>query len=91
EVKRGPVSGVIAQMEAGEVRGEITLLVKGAGEKVPAGDAEIEEWVRRLEERDELSTKDLAVRIAAELDLPRKRVYDLVVKLRAEKAEAEKM
>lgn len=91
EVKRGPVSGVIAEMEGGDVRGEITLLVKGAGEKVPAGDAEIEEWVRRLEERDDLSTKDLAVRIAAELDLPRKRVYDLVVKLRTSREEGEKV
>jgi len=91
EVKRGPVSDVIAQMEGGDVKGEITLLVEGAGEKAPAGDAEIEEWVSRLAQREDLSTKDFAARIAAELDLPRKRVYDLVVKLRAKKAEAEKM
>lgn len=91
EIKRGPASGVLGEMEGADVRGEITLLVQGAGDKTPAGDDEIEEWVRRLEEREDLSTKDLAARIAAELDLPRKRVYDLVVRLRAAKAEAEKM
>jgi len=89
EVKRGPVSGVLEEMEGADVRGEITLLVQGAGDKTPAGDDEIEEWVRRLEEREDLSTKDLASRIAAELDLPRKRVYDLVVRLRASRQEGE--
>lgn len=92
EVKRGPVSGLIAEMEGSDVKGEITLLVQGAGEKAPPGDAEIEEWVMRLEEgREELSTKDVASRIAAELDVSRKRVYEIVVRLRAAKAEAEKM
>jgi hypothetical protein len=47
--------------------------------------------VRRLEEREDLSTKDLASRIAAELDLPRKRVYDLVVRLRASRREGERV
>jgi 16S rRNA (cytidine1402-2'-O)-methyltransferase len=89
EIKRGPVSGVLAEMEGADIRGEITLLVQGAGEKAPAGDEEIEQWVRRLEEREDLSTKDLASRIAAELDLPRKRVYDLVVRLRASRREGE--
>ena len=89
EIKRGPVSGVLGEMEGADVRGEITLLVQGAGDKTPAGDDEIEEWVRRLEEREDLSTKDLASRIAAELDLPRKRVYDLVVRLRASRQEGE--
>jgi len=46
--------------------------------------------VSRLEEREDLSTKDLASRIAAELGLPRKRVYDIVVKLRAAREEGEK-
>ncbi len=90
EVIRGPVGDVIAGMAGADVRGEITLLVKGAGEKAPAGDDEIEDCMRRLEERENLSTKDLAGRIADELDLPRKRVYDLVVRFRASREEEEK-
>ena len=80
---------MIEGMEGKDVRGEITLLVEGAGERIPAGDGEIEECMRRLDEREDLPTKALAARIADELDLPRKRVYDLVVRLRAEKAKAE--
>lgn len=91
EVLRGTVGEVIGRLEGSDVRGEITLLVRGAGERDDAGDAEIEEVMDRLESQEELSTKDLAARIARELDLPRKRVYDLVVKLRAGKAEAEKL
>lgn len=47
--------------------------------------------MRRLDAREDLPTKALAARIADELDLPRKRVYDLVVRLRAEKAKPETM
>jgi len=80
---------VIGRLEGSDVRGEITLLVRGAGERDDAGDAEIEEVMDRLESQEELSTKDLAARIARELDLPKKRVYDLVVRLRASREEGE--
>jgi len=89
EVLRGPVGEVIGRLEGADIRGEITLLVRGAGERGGAGDAEIEEVMNRLESQEELSTRDLASRIAHELDLPRKRVYDLVVKLRAAREEGE--
>lgn len=89
EVLRGPVGEVIGRLEGTDIRGEITLLVRGAGERGDAGDAEIEEVMNRLESQEELSTRDLAARIAHELDLPRKRVYDLVVKLRASRGEGE--
>ncbi|NPV03702.1 MAG: 16S rRNA (cytidine(1402)-2'-O)-methyltransferase [Syntrophaceae bacterium] len=91
EVLRGTAGEVIAKLEGADIRGEITLLVEGAGGRGDAGDAEIEEAMNRLASQEELSTKDLAARVAHELDLPRKRVYDLVVRLRAGKAEAEKL
>ncbi len=89
EVIRGPVSEVIGRLERGVVKGEITLLVEGAGAKAPPGDTEIEDLLLRLESREDLSTKDLAARIAEELDVPRKRVYDLVVRRRASRKEDE--
>ncbi len=89
EVIRGPVSEVIGRLEGGVVKGEITLLVEGAGAKAPPGDTEIEDLLLRLESREDLSTKDLAARIAEELDVPRKRVYDLVVRRRASRKEDE--
>jgi 16S rRNA (cytidine1402-2'-O)-methyltransferase len=91
EIIRGAVGEVIAKLEGGVVKGEITLLVEGAPERPAAKDGEIEVLCREIEQQGEFSTRDLAARIAEKLDLPRKRVYDLVVKLRASKAEAEKM
>ena len=91
EVIRGPVSEVIGRLEGSVVKGEITLLVEGAGERAPVGDAEIEDMLLRLDSREDLSTRDLAARIAGELEVSRKRVYDLIVKLRAAKADAEKL
>jgi len=91
EVIRGPVGDLIEKLEGGVVKGEITLVVEGAPRKPAAHDGQIEALCRQLEKQGEFSTRDLAARIAEELDLPRKRVYDLVVKLRAIKAEAEKM
>ena len=91
EVIRGAVSEVIVRLEGGAVKGEITLLVEGAGAKAPAGDDEIEGRLACLESREDLSTKDLAARVAEEFDVPRKRVYELVVRRRAAKEEAEKM
>ncbi|MGE5789458.1 MAG: 16S rRNA (cytidine(1402)-2'-O)-methyltransferase [Syntrophaceae bacterium] len=82
EVVRGPVGDVIAKLEGGVVKGEITLLVEGAPRKPAAKDGEIEALCREMEQQGEISTRDLAARIAEDLELPRKRVYDLVVKLR---------
>jgi hypothetical protein len=47
-----------------------------------AGDEEIEALFRKMEQQGDFSTRDVAGKIAGELDLPRKRVYELVLKLR---------
>jgi 16S rRNA (cytidine1402-2'-O)-methyltransferase len=91
EVIRGAAGEVIAKLEGGVVKGEITLLVEGAPERPAAKDGEIEALCREIEQQGELSTRDLAARIAEQLELPRKRVYDLVVKLRASREEGEKV
>lgn len=85
EVLRGRVEELIGNLEAQGVKGEITLLVRGASEKSVAGDREIEALFRELERQGEFSTRDLAERIAEELDLPRKRVYEAVLKMRSGK------
>lgn len=87
EVIRGRAGEVIAKLEGGLVKGEITLLVEGEQGKTPARDEEIEELFREMEQQGEVSTRDLAGKIADELKLPRKRVYDLVLKLRGLKEE----
>lgn len=89
EVIRGRADEIIDKLEAAGVKGEITLLVEGARERPVAGDGEIEALVREMDLQQELSTKDLAGRIAEELDLPRKRVYDVILKIRASREEGE--
>jgi 16S rRNA (cytidine1402-2'-O)-methyltransferase len=83
EVIRGRVDIVVAKLEEQGVKGEITLLVGGAPEKPGAGDGEIEALFREMGQQGDHSTRDLAARIAGELDLPRKRVYEVVLKLRS--------
>jgi len=87
EVIRGRVDELVGKLEAQDIKGEITLLVGGAPEKPEAGDGEIEALYREIEQQGDFSTRDLAARIAGELDLPRKRVYELVLKLRSMKQE----
>jgi 16S rRNA (cytidine1402-2'-O)-methyltransferase len=83
EIIRGRASDVIGKLEPVGVKGEITLLVEGARERPVPGDGEIEALAREMDPQRELSTKDLAGRIAGELELPRKRVYDVVLKIRS--------
>jgi 16S rRNA (cytidine1402-2'-O)-methyltransferase len=85
EIIRGRVGELIGKLEEQDVKGEITLLVGGAAENPGAGDGEIEALYREMEQQAELSTRDLAAKIAGELDLPRKRVYEFVLKLRSMK------
>jgi 16S rRNA (cytidine1402-2'-O)-methyltransferase len=87
EVIRGRVDELVGKLEAQDIKGEITLLVGGAPDKPEAGDGEIEALYREIEQQGDFSTRDLAARIAGELDLPRKRVYELVLKLRSMKQE----
>jgi 16S rRNA (cytidine1402-2'-O)-methyltransferase len=87
EVIRGRVDELVGKLEAQDIKGEITLLVGGAPGKPEAGDGEIEALYREIEQQGDFSTRDLAARIAGELDLPRKRVYELVLKLRSMKQE----
>jgi 16S rRNA (cytidine1402-2'-O)-methyltransferase len=87
EVIRGRVDELVAKLEEQGVKGEITLLVGGAPEKPEAGDGEIETLFREMEQQGDFSTRDFAARIAGELNLPRKRVYEVVLKLRSMKQE----
>ncbi len=83
EVLRGPVDTLIGSLEKKSIKGEITLLVGGTPGKQEVDDGQIEALFRQMERQEELSTRDLAVQIAEQLDLPKKRVYDFVLRLRA--------
>ena len=86
EVVRGDVEEVICAFAGKTIKGEITLVVAGKKEEVVNIDAG-----KRIKERFDLfslqggiSRRDMIDRIAADLSLPRKIVYETVHRLDAE-------
>lgn len=80
EVKRGPL-GELAAWAAGEVRGEITIVVAGAPEPGPQ-ELTPAELARRVAVREEEAgerRKEAIAAVAAETGLPKREVFDAVV------------
>ena len=79
EVRRG-LLGELAAWAAEGVRGEITVVVEGAGEK-PAGELDAPELVRRVRVREEAGErrKEAIAAVAAEAGIPKRDVFDAVV------------
>ncbi|MFC9094271.1 16S rRNA (cytidine(1402)-2'-O)-methyltransferase [Streptomyces sp. NPDC057072] len=79
EVRRGPL-GELAEWAAEGVRGEITVVVEGAGER-PAEELDATELVRRVRVREEAGErrKEAIAAVAAEAGVPKREVFDAVV------------
>lgn len=83
EFLRGPLSGVQAALDHRPVvRGEVTLLVAGAGEAEPAPESLLEKALATALKQDSGSTADIAREVARRFDVPRKTVYALALKIR---------
>jgi 16S rRNA (cytidine1402-2'-O)-methyltransferase len=80
EVKRGTATELAAWASAGEVKGEIVILV-GPPEAREATDADINAGLE--EALQDMSLRDAARVVAEDLNVARSRVYDLGLKLRA--------
>lgn len=83
EVVRGDVAEVIRTFEARTVKGEITLVVAGKQAEAVDMDSEgrIKERFDLLSAQGEVSRRDMIDRIAVDLTLPRKIVYETVHRL----------
>lgn len=84
EVRRGPL-GELAEWAAAGVLGEITLVVAGASGAVAGqGEATLVEAVAAVAslERAGLTRKDAIAQAAVRLGLPKRQVYDAVIKSR---------
>ncbi|MGP3976675.1 16S rRNA (cytidine(1402)-2'-O)-methyltransferase [Streptomyces sp. 8N114] len=79
QVRRGPL-GELAQWAAEGVRGEITLVVRGA-EAPAAGEADAAELARRVAEREQAGQprKEAIAEVAREAGAPKREVFDAVV------------
>jgi 16S rRNA (cytidine1402-2'-O)-methyltransferase len=79
EVRRGPLAELAAWAEAGEVRGEITLVVAGAPAR--AEDADPAELARRVAAREAAGEhrKTAIAEVARETGVPKRTVFNAVV------------
>jgi 16S rRNA (cytidine1402-2'-O)-methyltransferase len=84
EAWRGPLAEVAAQLANREIKGECTLVLSCPDQPC---EAEIDLAARLLQtaEETELSGRRLTDLVAAELNLPRRRVYQTYLALKAEK------
>lgn len=85
EVRRGPL-GELAAWAAEGVRGEITVVVAGAAERdVELSAAELVRQVRHREAAG-LTRKEAVAAVAQETGVPKREVYDAVVRAKADGA-----
>lgn len=77
EFMRDTVSGLAASVGGGELQGEVTLVLEAGSE--PGWETREEEVRRRARELDRAgeSTRDIAVRLEEEFDVPRNEAYQI--------------
>jgi 16S rRNA (cytidine1402-2'-O)-methyltransferase len=82
EFLRGPLSQLAAQMEAREdIKGEITLLVAGCAASAETSRADLRTIIRRQIKENPQPPSALARELAAQFNLPRGQVYDLILEI----------
>lgn len=86
EMARGRLSSLVRDFAEREtVKGELVIVI-GPPQALAASEAEIEE--RLLQALAELSLRDAAKAVSIELGVPRKRVYDIGLRLRRDSGES---
>jgi len=80
EFRRGLVSELVAKLESREVRGEITLAVKGSSGEATVSEATLEAEIRRLRGTG-MHVKAIADALGERYGYPKKVVYRLTLEL----------
>ena len=75
EVYRGTISEVLEQMGKEEVKGEVTVILEGCTSPPHVDASEVVAALRRYSEEMGLSMKDSVGRVAEDLGIPRRQVY----------------
>jgi 16S rRNA (cytidine1402-2'-O)-methyltransferase len=85
EVWRGTMAGAAANFDEHQIRGEVVLVIGGAPPPGPVSDEEIDDAVRRrLGPGHDQGPRQIAETVAGELRVPRRKVYETVLRLRGE-------
>ena len=84
EVWRGTAGDAAAAFAARQVRGEVVVVVGGAPPAGPVSDQAIDDEVRqRLRRGQGEGPRQIALVVAEELGVPRRKVYEAVLRLRS--------
>jgi 16S rRNA (cytidine1402-2'-O)-methyltransferase len=84
EVWRGTLGDAASSFTADQVRGEVVLVVGGAPAAPPADEGDVEAAVRRAMSDDPAAgPRQVAEHVAASLGVPRRRVYEAALRVRA--------
>lgn len=82
EIRRGKVSDIAAGMSGSKARGEFTVILRGASrEPVSMTDDEIQERILLLRKGKSMSLRDAVADVVRQTGLPRKRVYNMALKV----------
>jgi 16S rRNA (cytidine1402-2'-O)-methyltransferase len=82
EIKRGRISEITAQITVGKARGEFTVILQGTVHgPVSLTDDEIQAKLLQLWTERYMSLRDAVADVAQRTGLPRKKVYDMAVKI----------
>jgi 16S rRNA (cytidine1402-2'-O)-methyltransferase len=84
EAWRGPIAEVAAQLASREIKGECTLVLS-CPEKPRAQEVDLAERLLAAARETNLTGRRLAEVVAAELNIPRRLVYQAYLELKAEK------
>lgn len=84
EAWRGPVAAVAAQMKGREVKGECTLVLSCPAAQ-PLAEVDLVGRLLAAAEATNLTGRRLAEQVAAEINLPRRKVYQAYLELKAQK------
>jgi len=84
EVFRGTLSEVLDRLGGEEVKGEVTVILEGCTSSPPADTSSIRDALKHYSREMGLSMKEVVDRVAGELGISRRQVYQESLKMRKE-------
>lgn len=83
EVRRGTLAELAAELDGGEVKGEVVLVIDRPGERIVEA-ADIEAALRQALAQPGARVKEVAAELAQRFDMPRRDIYQLALSLGSE-------
>lgn len=85
EQVRGKLSDIIARLKDKEVKGEVTLLIRGAQEEEKLSDRDLKELIEDALSREDRPISKIASDIAVQTGFPRKKIYAMALEIKKDR------